>query len=89
MTTPTTISTGPPPSIFLWKRYLLSPTPEVPSSIDSERFDPNYLLTKDPLEFAKLVGFTPDPKQAVLLADAHQRLVVNCTRQWGRTTTVA
>ena len=47
------------------------------------------ILNTDPLRFASLVGFTPDPKQALLLADDHRRLVVNCTRQWGKTTTVA
>lgn len=44
----------------------------------------------DAVEFARLrLGFEPDEKQAFLLAGEHHRLILNCTRQWGKSTVTA
>ena len=44
----------------------------------------------DGLEFARTrLGFVPDARQADLLAGEHHRLVLNCTRQWGKSTVTA
>ncbi len=44
----------------------------------------------DPVEFARVqLGFHPDPHQAWMLGGTHHRLLVNCTRQWGKSTTTA
>ena len=45
---------------------------------------------KDPVAFARdLLGFTPDPTQAKLLGASQQYVMVNCHRQWGKTTMTA
>ena len=45
---------------------------------------------KDPVAFARdLLGFTPDPNQAKLLGASQQYVMVNCHRQWGKTTMTA
>jgi hypothetical protein len=44
----------------------------------------------DGLEFARRrLGFEPDEKQAALLGGEHHRLILNCTRQWGKSTVTA
>ncbi|MBS1875355.1 MAG: terminase family protein [Acidobacteria bacterium] len=44
----------------------------------------------DAVEFARTqLGFEPDGNQAWMLAGEHHRLLVNCTRQWGKSTTSA
>ncbi len=44
----------------------------------------------DPVQFASsLLGFSPDPQQASVLAASHARGILCCTRQWGKSTTVA
>jgi hypothetical protein len=43
-----------------------------------------------PVTFAReRLGFTPDPKQADILAGSNRRLLVNCSRQWGKSTVTA
>ena len=42
-----------------------------------------------PLGFAARVGFVPDGPQARLLTSKSTRILVNCTRQWGKSTTIA
>ena len=51
--------------------------------------DPKYAI--DVLGFARdVLGFRPDAKQAELLSlaltPAARRVILNCTRQWGKTT---
>ena len=44
----------------------------------------------DALEFAvKHLGFQPDPVQQRLLREASHRVILNCTRQWGKSTVAA
>ena len=35
------------------------------------------------------LGFDPDPKQALVLTSASKRGVLNCARQWGKSTITA
>ena len=35
------------------------------------------------------LGFTPDPKQSVLLREPLRRVLLNCSRQWGKSTITA
>jgi hypothetical protein len=51
----------------------------------------NDLLEEmDANEFARCrLGFTPDERQAELLASAAPRVILNCTRQWGKSTVTA
>jgi hypothetical protein len=35
------------------------------------------------------LGFTPSPKQAEVLDHSAQRLILNCARQWGKSTVIA
>ena len=35
------------------------------------------------------LAFTPDPQQSLVLDSAHRRVLVNCCRQWGKSTTAA
>lgn len=40
----------------------------------------------DPVKFARRrLGFNPDPIQAALLRSDGHRVILNCTRQWGKT----
>jgi hypothetical protein len=44
----------------------------------------------NPLQFAReRLGFRPEPKQAEILATQARRVVLNCARQFGKTTVVA
>ncbi len=44
----------------------------------------------DILTFARLrLGFHPDPMQEQLLTSTSRRVLLNCTRQWGKSTTTA
>jgi hypothetical protein len=44
----------------------------------------------DAVEFARTrLGFTPDEKQALVLRSAAKRGILNCTRQWGKSTVAA
>lgn len=48
----------------------------------------SFLL--DTAAFAQFrLGFTPDPAQSALLRSPALRVILNCTRQWGKTTIVA
>jgi len=47
-------------------------------------------LSIDAVEFArKVLAFDPDEKQAELLVCADQQVILNCTRQWGKSTVTA
>src|SRR4051794_41042955 len=44
----------------------------------------------DPVVFAReLLGFEPDEKQAIVLDPSIRRGLLNCTRQWGKSTVMA
>ena len=44
----------------------------------------------DAVEFAKRrLGFVPDPKQELVLRSEAKRGILNCTRQWGKSTVAA
>jgi hypothetical protein len=43
----------------------------------------------DAVEFARGLGFEPDEKQREVLLSAAKRGILNCTRQWGKTTVSA
>ena len=43
----------------------------------------------DPVLFARRAGFTPDPWQADVLRSNHHRMLLNCSRQSGKSTTTA
>ena len=44
----------------------------------------------DPVAWAReRLGWTPDETQAAVLQSESQDVVLNCTRQWGKTTTIA
>jgi hypothetical protein len=55
-------------------------------------FDQDFLFCADPVlrvnETFNL-GFSLDPVQEKIIQDTSTRIIVNCTRQWGKTTTVA
>ena len=43
----------------------------------------------DPVDFALRLGFTPDPIQQDLLRCLGRRVLLNCSRQWGKSTITA
>src|SRR5437667_7266011 len=44
----------------------------------------------DPVAFAReRLNFQPDPKQALLLASRPKQVILNCSRQWGKSTLTA
>jgi hypothetical protein len=49
----------------------------------------DFALAVDPVAFARRVGIDPDEKQQELLTSTALRTLVNCTRQWGKSTSVA
>ncbi len=44
---------------------------------------------KKPNDFWARIGFTPDTKQRALLEATPHRVILNCTRQWGKSTVTA
>jgi hypothetical protein len=42
----------------------------------------------DPVQFSLAAGITPDPWQAAVLRSTAPRLLLNCSRQSGKSTTV-
>jgi phage FluMu gp28-like protein len=46
-------------------------------------------MALDPILFARAVGIEPDEKQAELLSSTSKRVLLNCTRQWGKSTIAA
>lgn len=47
------------------------------------------LSDPDAASFARRLGFEPDPQQTALLTCTDPEILVNCTRQWGKSTTIA
>lgn len=56
-------------------------TPDSPRPVDWAHLDA--------LSLAERVGFSPDPRQSALLQTDSKRLILNCTRQWGKSTVTA
>ncbi len=51
---------------------------------------PEVCPDPDPVQFAtRQLGLNPDPNQQWLLTGEHRRLIVNCSRQWGKSTITA
>lgn len=48
-----------------------------------------WLWSLDPVAFAESLGIEPDPWQAEVLRSKDKRLILNCTRQGGKSTVVA
>lgn len=47
-------------------------------------------LSLDPVRFAAhRLGFTPDPQQAAVLSSSAKQGILNCSRQWGKSTVTA
>lgn len=49
--------------------------------------DDDLRMALDPVRFARRVGIDPDPAQAKLLRSRSKRVLLCCTRQWGKSTT--
>ena len=46
-------------------------------------------IALDPVLFARLLGFNPDPWQEKVLSTTSRRLILNCSRQSGKSTTAS
>jgi hypothetical protein len=46
-------------------------------------------VVDDAVAFARRVGFEPDERQAAVLRSTAKQGILNCTRQWGKSTTAA
>ena len=53
------------------------------------RFSGQSGSTSDVVEFARRLGFEPDQRQVELLRGGIKRGIVNCSRQWGKSTIAA
>ncbi len=51
--------------------------------------DANTRIPDDPIAVARLLGFEPDPWQCDLLTSTDERVILNCSRQTGKSTSVA
>jgi hypothetical protein len=49
-------------------------------------FADDIAMALDAVRFARAVGIEPDEKQAELLRSTSRRVLLNCCRQWGKTT---
>ena len=49
----------------------------------------DLMLALDPVAFSRHIGIEPDPWQAEVLRDESQRVLLNCCRQSGKSTTTA
>lgn len=70
---------------------LLSPSaPPPPRSRRTSEPTPAPEVCPDPVQFARQsLDFHPDPHQAAILSGRHHRLMLNCSRQWGKSTVTA
>ena len=46
-------------------------------------------IPRDPIAFARLLNIEPDPWQCDLLTSTEERIIINCSRQSGKSTIVA
>jgi hypothetical protein len=49
----------------------------------------DFMRALDPVVFARDCGIDPDPVQAAVLSSSSQRQLLNCSRQWGKSTVTA
>jgi hypothetical protein len=50
----------------------------------------DLLNAVDPVGWTRrTLGFDPDPNQQIILASSHKRILLNCSRQWGKSTVTA
>jgi hypothetical protein len=56
---------------------------------DAARTTRASLLAGGILTLAERLAFTPDAAQSALLTTPYRRVILNCTRQWGKTTVTA
>lgn len=52
-------------------------------------FKDDMMRALDPVEFSRYIGIEPDPWQADVLRSEDKRLLLNCSRQSGKSTTTA
>lgn len=52
-------------------------------------FKDDMMRALDPVAFSEYIGITPDPWQADVLRSEHKRMLLNCSRQSGKSTTTA
>lgn len=55
----------------------------------ARNLDAELELALDPVAFARAVGIEADPAQSRLLRSTAKRILLCCTRQWGKSTTTA
>lgn len=55
----------------------------------ARNFDAELELALDPVAYARAVGIDADPAQSRLLRSTRKRILLCCTRQWGKSTTSA
>ncbi len=61
---------------------IVSPYAPIEAEIPAIHPDPEIFVRQQ-------LGIEPDPKQAWMLNERHERLLVNCSRQWGKSTITA
>ena len=78
---------------FLFIRFDFTPQIQAPrqlfcvSSCKGGRFSFTFPVTEESAAFARqLLDFEPDANQAKLLSTKAQYVMMNCHRQWGKTT---
>ena len=50
----------------------------------------DLLNAVDPVGWSRrTLGFDPDANQQTILASSHKRILLNCSRQWGKSTVTA
>ena len=54
-----------------------------------DKISDDLKVALDPVLFAKLLGFEPDPWQEKVLSSNSKRLILNCSRQSGKSTTAS
>ena len=69
----------------MWGHFYLFPDEDEPRKPDQ-----HAAASQDIVEFARnRLGFEPDEKQIEVLRSKAKRGILNCTRQWGKSTTAA
>lgn len=54
-----------------------------------QQYQGDLIRALDPVEFSRYIGIEPDPWQAEVLRSEDKRLLLNCSRQSGKSTTTA
>jgi hypothetical protein len=73
-----------------WEQLFWTALPASPAAFAGGDKAPMPAIEPDALAFVRnQLGIEPDPKQAWILTGRHERLLINCTRQWGKSTITA